>query len=332
MAPTLARTEPSAPVVTSDQVDLIKRTVAADATADELKLYLYDCARLGVHPLDKLLHFTTRGGKYTPITSIDFMRMRAADTGECIGIDDATFAGEPKRADFAAQVSVYRLVQGQRCTFTATARWPEYCPDPGPNRRGDLMWQRMPHVMLSKCAEALALRKGFPRQLAGLYAKEEMDQAHADNIIDTVVEPPAKSEGNFPKSEGNSPKSEGNSRPTVSAPVVEKIAKHYASTHNTAPATPLPAGAVRVDRVDRNTTKKGNLFALVTLSTGEVVQTFDHALMADCDLYAAGNVAVVAVVGAEKYGYPQLQSVAAYTPPLPLDEAGQPVDWDDIAF
>ncbi len=51
------------------------------------------------------------------------------------------------------------------------------------------MWKRMPHTMLAKCAEALALRKGFPRQLAGLYAKEEMDQAGSPAVL--APDPPA---------------------------------------------------------------------------------------------------------------------------------------------
>lgn len=172
----------TAPAVTTEQLDLVKKTVANGATADELKLYLYDCARQGVHPLDKLIHFTKRSGKYTPVTSIDFMRIRAADTGEYAGSDDAVFFSEPMKPDFAATVTVWRLVQGQRCAFTATARWTEYKPDQ------DFMWRKMPTTMLAKCAEALALRKGFPRQLSGLYAKEELDQA--DNTA------PAASRGN----------------------------------------------------------------------------------------------------------------------------------------
>lgn len=177
-------TAPLAPVVTDDQIDLIKRTVAKDATDAELQLYLYDCQRHGVHPLDKLLHFTKRQGKYTPITSIDLLRSRAADTGELAGIDDAEFTGETATASFAARVTVYRMVQGIRCPYTATARWSEYKPDQ------DFMWKRMPHTMLAKCAEALALRRAFPRQLAGLYAREEMSQAEAMPARAPAAPPP----------------------------------------------------------------------------------------------------------------------------------------------
>ena len=161
------------PAVTPDQMELIKRTIAKDATPDELKLYFYDCQRQGVHPLDKLIHFTKRGGKYTPITSIDFMRSRASDSGEYAGNDDAVFrevSGDGKHP-LEASVTVYRMVQGTRCPFTATARWSEYLPEQA------FMWKKMPFTMLGKCAEALALRKAFPRQLSGLYAAEEMAQS-----------------------------------------------------------------------------------------------------------------------------------------------------------
>ena len=170
-------------VVTAEQLELVKKTVANGATPAELQLYIYDCARQGVHPLDRLLHFTKRGGKYTPVTSIDLMRIRASETGEYAGSDDATFhyingEGEDSREaeetyPQMARVTVWRLTQGQRFAYTSTARWSEYFP----GEQSGHMWKKMPHTMLAKCAEALALRKGFPRQLAGLYAKEELDQA-----------------------------------------------------------------------------------------------------------------------------------------------------------
>lgn len=188
-----------APTVTPQQLDLIRKTVAKDATPDELQLYLYDCARQGVHPLDKLLHFTKRGGKYTPVTSIDLMRARAADTGDHAGTDDPSYEGSAGDPSFAAMVTVYRMVQGQRCAWSATARWSEYYPG---DQQG-MMWRKMPHLMLGKCAEALALRKAFPRQLAGVYAREEMDQAdspapparkpQADVITGEIVDTPAAS-------------------------------------------------------------------------------------------------------------------------------------------
>lgn len=155
------------------KLEQFKQTVAKGCSNNaNLVMYLHDCERQGVHPLDRLIHYTERDGKYTPITSIDLFRARAAEAGDHAGTDDPVYSGEPMKADFAATVTVYRIVQGQRCSWTATARWGEYYPG---DKQGH-MWRKMPYLMLGKCAEALCLRKAFPRQLHGLYIREEMAQ------------------------------------------------------------------------------------------------------------------------------------------------------------
>jgi phage recombination protein Bet len=162
-------------ILSAAEVELVKRTVAKDATDEELRLFLHDCRRQGVHPLDKLIHFTKRGGRYTPITSIDHMRSRAADTGELAGNDDPVFTFKDGETviPISASVTVWRMTQGQRFPYTSTARWTEYKPPSGQ----DMMWMKMPQLMLGKCAEALALRKAFPKQLHGVYERAEMEQA-----------------------------------------------------------------------------------------------------------------------------------------------------------
>lgn len=153
------------------QVDLalIKRTVAPGATDDQLAMFIHDCNRRGVHPLDKLIVFTNAGGRYTPICTIDYLRARAAESGEMAGSDEAVFTSEGGKP-VSARVTVYRLTNGARFGYAATARFQEYY-------RNSPTWNRMPYVMIAKCAEALALRKAFPHQLAGLYTREEMQQA-----------------------------------------------------------------------------------------------------------------------------------------------------------
>lgn len=164
-----------------EQVNLIKQTVAKNATDMELSLFLHQCKRTGLDPLGKQIYFQKRQNKTTGewtvvfITSIDGFRLTAARTGEHIGTDDAVFVQEPGiQYPGSAKVTVYRLVKGQKASFTATARWDEYYPQ---EERAGKMWRKMPYTMLGKCAEALALRKGFPNELSGLYGKEEMDQA-----------------------------------------------------------------------------------------------------------------------------------------------------------
>jgi phage recombination protein Bet len=259
MTTALTEREVAVPAVTADQLELVKKTVAQGATADELKLYLYDCARQGVHPLDRLVHFTKRSGKYTPITSIDFMRIRAADTGEYAGSDDAVFSLQPSEPTFAATMTVWRFVQGQRCAFAATARWLEYKPE-----ANDFMWKKMPHTMLAKCAEALALRKGFPKQLAGLYAREEMDQAGSGQPA-LAVEP---------------------------LPAVQARASTQA----------LPDGAVLLMRVEQGSTSRGKLFWTLIDHNGAAYKEWDERRAKAAEQYVQDGVAVVLETRATQWG------------------------------
>ncbi len=165
-------------ITAEEQETFVEFLSAQNPTPAELKLHYFFCADKGVHPLTRLIYFTKRGGKYTPITSIDYLRIRAESSGLYAGSDDAAFKGEVKKDNktypLSATVTVWKLVNGQRCPFTGTARWSEYAPA-NLNDNNAFMWKSKPYIMLSKCAEALALRKGFPGQLQGLYISEEYD-------------------------------------------------------------------------------------------------------------------------------------------------------------
>jgi phage recombination protein Bet len=159
--------------VSDEHRKLARATVAKGLNDAEFELLLYECRRAGVHPLDKMLIPVVRTlngeRRLTFTTTVDLLRSRAAETGEYGGSDDAVFQ-ETTKDVIAARVTVWRLVQGQRCPFTASAYWSEYYP----GDKDGFMWRTKPHVMLGKCAEGLALRKAFPKQLAGMYVQEEL--------------------------------------------------------------------------------------------------------------------------------------------------------------
>lgn len=341
MSTDLAERQPSA-LVTAEQLDLVRRTVAKDATADELKLYLYDCSRQGVHPLDRLIHFTKRNGKYTPITSIDFMRIRAADTGEYAGSDDAIFDGS--QPPDAASVTVWRLVQGQRCGFTATARWSEYKPE-----QNDFMWRKMPHTMLGKCAEALALRKGFPRQLSGLYAKEEMDQSDVPSS-GYVVSAPGLTE----KPENASVPNAGESGNSLRAPVSDRAAINAPLSAPAGPSVPnggesganiyapeplsyppLPdESAVYIDRVQSG---HGKVLAEVMTHQGETAAVFNEQLKALAEEVCQQREPVyLEIVISKASNKPYIKGIKRATLPsrqtAPAPASGEPLKDSDIPF
>ena len=178
--------------LTRPQIELIKRTVAQDASDDELKLFITICHGAQLNPFLRQAHLIPFWDSKTGTTrrviviGIDGFRSIAESSGAYAGNDDAIFEGEDEleyigydkkshrvKHPVKATVSVYKVIGGQRYPFTASARWNEYYP--GEKKGGQ--WHKMAFLMLGKSAEALALRKAFPKLLSGIYANEEMDQA-----------------------------------------------------------------------------------------------------------------------------------------------------------
>lgn len=161
-----------------EQLELIRRTVAAGATDDELAMFLHQCRKTGLDPLARQIYCIVRktrdGQKATIQTGIDGYRLIAERTGQYAGSDKPVFEDWEVADLRSATVTVWKLFNGERVPFTATAYWSEFYPGQGQYTG---MWDKMPRLMLAKVAESQALRKAFPADLSGVYVEEEMHQA-----------------------------------------------------------------------------------------------------------------------------------------------------------
>lgn len=166
--------------MTSEQLDLLKRTIAKGTTDDEFGLFVQTSKRLGLDPFARQIFAVKRGNQLSIQVSIDGFRLVAARTGQMDGQDGPYWCGDDgewhdvwlsNQPPKAAKVIVYR--KGASRGFTGIARFSSYAQQ-------SPTWTKMPDLMIAKCAECLALRKAFPAELGGVYAPEEMQQAHAD--------------------------------------------------------------------------------------------------------------------------------------------------------
>lgn len=165
---------------TSNQVAVLKQLGVDNASQSDLAVFFHQCKRTGLDPFTKQIYMIGRWDsrsnsmKQTIQVGIDGCRLVADRTGAYLGSDESWQERDGQLV--SATVNVRKLVSGQVGTFTAIARFDEYAQY---KKDGKLMglWGNMPHRMLAKCAEALALRKAFPQDLSGLYTTEEMSQA-----------------------------------------------------------------------------------------------------------------------------------------------------------
>lgn len=197
---------------TPQQLDLVRRTVAADCNDDEFRMFVHASRHLGLDPLRKQIYAFVfnktkpEKRKMSIIVGIDGARKVAAKSGDYrpddrparIEYDDAAKGPNNPLGIVRAEVSVYKMDKnGLWFPIAGEAHWDEFAPlkeqwaegEDGKRRPTGKVeldqsgnWPRMGRVMIAKCAEMQALRRGWPDDLSNVYEQSEVDRARVIDI------------------------------------------------------------------------------------------------------------------------------------------------------
>lgn len=163
-----------------------------------------------------------------PMPGVGLYRIQADRSGTYAGADEPEF-GPTIEAEFSGtdynknpikvkvrypewcKYTIYKMIGGQRVSFKATEFWLEnYATQSAYSEAPNAMWKKRPFAQLAKCAEAQALRKGWPEIGQEPTAEEMEGKAYIEKDItpprQTKSAPPALEyyptdsfEQNFPK-------------------------------------------------------------------------------------------------------------------------------------
>lgn len=164
---------------TKSQFETIQKTYFQNMDIDQIKIFGHVCKHTGLDPFLKQIYPVVRQGKMCIQTAIDGYRLIAERTGKYSPGKEPTFVYKNDNTILSSTAYVKKMtLDGTWHEVAATAYFDEYCATVGP------FWKKMPHVMISKCAEALALRKAFPAELSAIRTEDEMDQS---SIIESLI-------------------------------------------------------------------------------------------------------------------------------------------------
>ena len=172
---------------TDNQLAALKHIGVDRASYGDLAVFMHVCQRTGLDPFARQIYMIQRDGKQTIQTGIDGLRLvarRAVDAAkETLGISAPEWCGpDGQWADVwigpGHPVAARVRVQRGGGSFAAVALWAEYVQT---RKDGQVthMWATRGAGQIAKCAEALALRKACPQDLAGLYTDDELGEVHA---------------------------------------------------------------------------------------------------------------------------------------------------------
>lgn len=200
-----------------NQIALVKQTIAKDCNEAEFNLFMEAAKSYGLDPFRKQvlpLVFNKSDEKkrrMSIVVSRDGLRViaqrcknyRPASEPAQLTFDEALKGPTNPKGIVSATVRLWQQdSRGEWFPVIGEAHWDEFAPivdewayDQGEGKRKPTgkkvldqsgNWARMPIVMITKCAEAQALRAGWPDVFGGIYAEEEMDQAIAADASEIV--------------------------------------------------------------------------------------------------------------------------------------------------
>lgn len=195
------------------QLDIIKKTCAPDTNHDEFNLFIEAAKGYGLNPMKRQIMamvFSANDPKkrrMSLIVEIGGLRAIAARSGRYRPASEPTvFELDAEKTDTnpigisRAIVTVYRQDdRGEWFPVVGEAWWEEHvntkerwAEDPQSGKRRPTgtfeladTWKRMPKLMIAKCAEAQALRKGWPEDIGGLYEQAESGDIWDENMLPT---------------------------------------------------------------------------------------------------------------------------------------------------
>lgn len=193
------------------QLATIKNTVARDANAAEFDQFMAACKGYGLDPFRRQISLVIYNKdkpdrrSHAIIVGRDGLRAIAQRCGDyrpateaaSFVIEEGLKSPSNPAGIISCSIKLWKQdSKGDWYEVFGEAYWDEFAPiseewayDQEAGRRkptGKMAvsgnWEKMPRLMIQKCAEAQALRAGWPDQFGGIYVEEEMEAAEMRDV------------------------------------------------------------------------------------------------------------------------------------------------------